>query len=195
MRSSLRTRVCLLTATVMLANCEQEQSRSERNVSAKVEHSQERSMPKERSGYPMHFLRGNDPAKAPGAVVIYPVADDNFIFDKERKAVVSRATGEWLTLQIGDREYNDFHSVLMNTPGGPITIAGFVGQTTRSGFGKTRAYNVTAIVNYAQDGPHHVDYSIETIAKFLNAYPDYFGQYEYTNHVVVIDNRKIRRAA
>ena len=97
-----------------------------------------------------------------------------------------------MTFRITDREDRSFESVILDTQGGPFIFQGYVGQGIRAGFGETRAYNIINLMRFAADGPHPVDYPIGSVAAFLNTYPDPFGRWGYTGHIVVIDNRRAR---
>ena len=138
----------------------------------------------------MDFRDGNDPSAAPGARVIYPDADNDLAFDPVRQAVVRHSTGEWMRFRITDREDRSFDSAIWDAPGGPFVVQGYVGQIRRAGFGESRAYNITHLRRFAQDGGRPADYPIDNVAAFLNSYPDPFSRSEYTGHVVVIDNRR-----
>lgn len=157
--------------------------------------SKERPMRRTRDRFRMDFRDGNDPAKAPGAVLLDPADNPAMTYDKSKNIVISKATGEWMKFTLGSREDRLFHAIIMNNPHSPIVIDGYFEIFRDAANVTTTKYNITHINASTVQGQRPIAYPINTIAEFLKKYPGYYDELAHGGHVIVIDNHKSRGLA
>jgi hypothetical protein len=152
-------------------------------------------MRRRRDRFRMDFRNGNDPAKAPGAAVIYPADNPNIIYDKEKDIIVNRLTGEWMKFNFTSREDKSFDASIMNNPKSPISVQGYFETYNTDTDVVTVKYNIMYINFSTDSGSKPSDYSIKNVAEFLRKYPGYYHELTRGRQVVVIDNHKSRGVA
>lgn len=136
----------------------------------------------------MHFDDGNDPAKAPGATVIYPDDIPSIFYDSKDDVVINRDNGERLKFRRTGHEGYTFDAAIVNNPKSPIIIHGYFGMYDEPDHRPALGYNITHIRTSTEKGAQPVDYPIGQVANFLKKYPNPYVISPRSRRVVIIDN-------